>query len=139
MIEPAPIIAIARTCLGAPYRHQGRDPRTGLDCAGLIAYLAHTLGLPVIDRHDYPRTAVDNTLERAFDAQPCLQRNDPPASAPGRVLILRRALRPQHVLLCVTNEIVLHADDGAGRVIEHVMPNRWRHRLVASYTFVEAT
>lgn len=28
----------ARSCVGVRFRHQGRDPKTGLDCAGLAAW-----------------------------------------------------------------------------------------------------
>ncbi len=81
-----------------------------------------------------------DTTSEAPDGPIAIEAPDPQfvVDDAGRVLILRRALRPQHVLLCVTNEIVLHADEGAGRVVEHALPSRWRHRLVASYTFVEA-
>ena len=36
----ADIIAIARACLGTPFRHQGRIPGVALDCAGLVVAVA---------------------------------------------------------------------------------------------------
>jgi murein DD-endopeptidase / murein LD-carboxypeptidase len=33
------LIARARSVLGAPFRLHGRDPETGLDCVGLIAWV----------------------------------------------------------------------------------------------------
>jgi cell wall-associated NlpC family hydrolase len=41
----AEIVKLARTCLGTPFRHQGRLPGHGLDCAGLIIHVSNTLGL----------------------------------------------------------------------------------------------
>jgi len=46
---PAPItrdaiVAAARSFLGVPFRHQGVDPETGLDCRGLLIAVARKLG-----------------------------------------------------------------------------------------------
>lgn len=38
------IIREARTLLGVPYRHQGRDPAIGIDCVGEVLVVAHRLG-----------------------------------------------------------------------------------------------
>jgi cell wall-associated NlpC family hydrolase len=40
------IIRLARTCINTPWRHQGRLPGLGLDCIGLVNYVAHELELP---------------------------------------------------------------------------------------------
>lgn len=44
---------MARALEGTPYRKQGRSPITGLDCGGLIVYVAHQLGLTTHDCTDY--------------------------------------------------------------------------------------
>jgi murein DD-endopeptidase / murein LD-carboxypeptidase len=36
-MTPEEVIASARRCVGARFRAQGRDPRTGLDCVGVAA------------------------------------------------------------------------------------------------------
>lgn len=54
---PADIIAHARACVGTPFLHQGRQPGLGLDCAGLVAIVAHGLGLSDYDHAGYARNA----------------------------------------------------------------------------------
>lgn len=39
------VVRLARSCLGTPFRHQGRLPGHGLDCAGLVIYLSNALEL----------------------------------------------------------------------------------------------
>jgi hypothetical protein len=48
-------VTAARALLGARWRHQGRDPATGVDCLGLVVCVARALGYPTThDRGDYP-------------------------------------------------------------------------------------
>jgi cell wall-associated NlpC family hydrolase len=35
-VAPEEIVAAARGLCGAPFRHSGRDPESGLDCGGLV-------------------------------------------------------------------------------------------------------
>lgn len=44
MATRAQIVAAARACIGTPFRHQGRLPDRGLDCAGLIIYAGCSTG-----------------------------------------------------------------------------------------------
>jgi cell wall-associated NlpC family hydrolase len=45
----AEIIAAARACLGTPFRHQGRLPGIGLDCAGVALHVAQAVGCGTLD------------------------------------------------------------------------------------------
>lgn len=51
--ESAAFIAAARTCMGVRFRHQGRKPKTGLDCAGLPQWAMTQIGRPVWDLTAY--------------------------------------------------------------------------------------
>lgn len=48
------IVRAARSWIGVPYRHLGRD-RGGVDCVGLIIKVAHECGLSTYDTTNYPR------------------------------------------------------------------------------------
>lgn len=48
MVTRAQIVAEARSWVGVPFRHMGRD-RGGVDCIGLVVVVARALGIPVRD------------------------------------------------------------------------------------------
>lgn len=50
------VVAVARLLKGAPFRHQGSDPATGIDCRGVIEYIALALWNRPIPPRDYQRT-----------------------------------------------------------------------------------
>lgn len=129
------LIAAARDCLGTPFMHQGRAPRVGLDCAGLLVHVAQANGLPVIDCDDYARTPSRGQLELMCAAQPCLTRVNGVPQA-GDVLLMRFANEPQHLALC-TGAGVIHAYEAVRRVVEHDLDTKWRRRIVAVYRFSE--
>lgn len=54
-VTPDDVAAVARLLKGAPFRHQGSDPATGLDCRGVIEYVAFVLGGRPIPPRDYQR------------------------------------------------------------------------------------
>lgn len=129
-------IAAARECLGVPFRHQGRDPATGLDCAGLLCHAAEQVGLPYADVRGYGRTPAGGMLAETVAAQPCLRRVSR-APRPGDVLLMKFRTDPQHLALC-TDVGILHAYEGVGRVVEHRLDDRWSARIVAVFEFVGA-
>ncbi|MCF6197059.1 MAG: hypothetical protein L3J50_10200, partial [Emcibacter sp.] len=49
------IFLTARDCVGSPFRHQGRDPASGLDCVGLIVHVAKALNLGAFDYTGYKK------------------------------------------------------------------------------------
>jgi hypothetical protein len=53
-VEPNTAVAVARTLLGVPCRHQGRT-RQGVDCAGLVVLVGRGLGLADYDTTAYGR------------------------------------------------------------------------------------
>lgn len=51
----ADVQAAARLLLGVPFKHQGSNPDTGLDCRGVIEFLGFTLWGRRIPLRDYQR------------------------------------------------------------------------------------
>lgn len=49
------VVAAARLLKGVPFRHQGSDPATGLDCRGVIEYVGLVLWGRPIPLRDYQR------------------------------------------------------------------------------------
>lgn len=129
------IIAVARSVLDVPFRHQGRDPAIGLDCIGLLSFVARSFGLSCIDRFDYSRLPGKGQLEAGLDMQPCMERIT--TLEPACVILMRISLSPQHVGI-FTGDTMIHAWSSAGKVCEHHLDDKWRSRVVRLYRFKES-
>jgi cell wall-associated NlpC family hydrolase len=83
------IVAAARSTLGVRWRHQGRDPELGLDCAGLIVWVGWETGhLPRdFDVSGYRRTPDGRTLQAALRAN--ARQKSWPDWKPGDFVLLR--------------------------------------------------
>jgi NlpC/P60 family putative phage cell wall peptidase len=126
------MIVAARRCLGTPFHHQGRQPGIGLDCIGLIVIALQAAGMTVQDRFDYaPRpdgaSLIDGLL--AHGAIPVT------THFPGDILLFRYDQQPQHVALALPDDHMIHAFAPAGRVVESVIGDYWRRRLLGVYRF----
>lgn len=131
------IVAVARSYVGTPFRHQGRLPGEALDCAGTLVCSASECGLQVRDSPGYARRPALGLLEETLDAQPCLRRVYRPPIF-GDLLLMKFAGEPQHVALCA-GETIIHAYEAVGKVCEHGFSDEWRSRVVRVYEFVEAS
>lgn len=60
------IVAEAKRHVGVRWRHLGRDPATGLDCAGLIVRVAQDLDLVHYDTTAYSRRPNSTEFRRAM-------------------------------------------------------------------------
>lgn len=93
------IVELVRSTLGAPWRHQGRDPTTGLDCAGLIIWIGWETGyLPRdFDVQGYQRIPDGRTLHEALTNHAQLRAW--PDWQPGDFVLLRdiRTTWPCHL------------------------------------------
>jgi hypothetical protein len=128
------VVAHARSWLGVPFRHQGRD-RNGVDCAGLVICLGRELGLlpKDFDVNGYRRSP-DGTMlaecDKHLDIAPIAQ---------AHVAVMRFSEEPQHIALLVPYRhgglAVLHALERSGKVVEHRIDSVWRDRIVKTYRF----
>jgi len=105
------VAARARRLVGVRFRPQGRSAETGIDCIGLVALAVRAENV----RRDYAlRGGSLNDLLQGFRAA---NMRPVKAAIPGDVLVLRPGAEQLH-LAVVTDAGFVHADAGAGRVVE---------------------
>lgn len=125
------ILALARSALGTPWRHQGRQPGIGLDCAGLVLWVAHELGLSDFEITDYPRLPRGDRLIGLATAAGFVPRE---VARPGDVLCMAMVEHPQHLAIS-TGRGIVHACMQRGRVVEHRVDAGWRRRIRSVFAF----
>lgn len=131
-MTPETLIATARSAIGTPFKHQGRD-LNGLDCAGLLIWSLRQHGVDVIDLDAYSRQPLGGLLVDMIERQPLLRRASRPQQA-GDVLVMRFEREPQHVALCA-GETIIHAYETIGKVCEHRLDRQWQNRILRVYEF----
>lgn len=112
----------ARVLLGTRFRAMGRMPASGLDCVGLAAHAAAIDAADTAIGYSLRGTSLA-MLKRELDrlgfvgvAENAAQAGDLLAFAPGP--------RQLHLGIC-TGPTLIHADAGAGRVVERPLPAPW--------------
>lgn len=120
MTNPLDVINEARTWVGVPFRHQGRN-RYGIDCVGLPIVVCQSLGLigPRFEITNYGRLPSGELVERLKShCEPIC------AATPGCLLVIAWTKIAAHVAIC-TGETMIHAYESVGRVVEHGYRGRW--------------
>jgi cell wall-associated NlpC family hydrolase len=130
------IITAARDCVGTPFRHQGRLPGIGLDCAGLVIHAAKSVGLTVRDYTGYPNRPFNGMLKRMLDDQICIREIYLTDVLPGDVLLMRVNQAPQHLAIVSFGNYIIHAYQNIGKVAEHGIDEITRLKIVAAYRFI---
>lgn len=113
------IVARARSCIGARFRPQGRDPHWGLDCIGLVAFAVEAGEV----RSDYALRGGSVGLIEAGLSCAGLERAE--AAAPGDIALLRTGPEQLHLGI-LTGRGLVHADAGLRRVVERPGEAPWR-------------
>jgi murein DD-endopeptidase len=114
-----PVLAVAKSELGTPYRYGGSTPR-GFDCSGLVYYVYYKAGIRV------PRS----TTAQYRHARPVALKN----LQPGDLVFFRIAHRSvSHVGIYAGNARFIHAP-ARGRVVSYDSLNDpyWKKRLVTA-------
>jgi NlpC/P60 family putative phage cell wall peptidase len=126
------MIAAARRCLGTPFHHQGRQPKFGIDCIGLIVVALRATGKAVEDYSDYNRRPDGKSIVEALENHGAQMAG---AIEAGDVLLFRYDNQPQHVALATGKDRMIHAFAVAGEVVETIIGDYWQRRLVGVYRF----
>ena len=127
--------------MGAPFRHQGTDPATGVDCRGLLLCVARSLDYSPAQayRNNYARQPDSDELRAALETEleeiPIVEARD------GDVLFIRlpREAKPTHVGIIAEGpyeRMIIHAkgSDGHGKVTEDPLKG-WMKYVAAAYRF----
>jgi cell wall-associated NlpC family hydrolase len=132
----------ARKMLGTRFKHQGRSPRAGLDCIGLVACIARALGAQPDDFLEYGRTPKPTVLlDRASRGMMPIEAEE---ARGGDVLLFWLRKRrdvpiPQHFGVMTDAGTIIHAqrhsksNRGSGRVVEQPLDDYWRRRICGAY------
>ena len=127
------IVAAARACLGTPFRHQGRAPGIGLDCAGLAVVALKSAGVDIHAPANYSRTPHDGRLRAMIDIQRGLRFVPRDDMQDGDVLLIKIGNEPSHVGICTGSGNIIHAYEQVGKVVEHRLDAAWQAQIVAVY------
>lgn len=129
------IVEKAREYLGTPFHHQGRLKGIGIDCIGLLSCVAHELGIFTKDHTNYSRhpdgESLINELSKHLDEIPPSKMNI------GDIIVFtisKRTKYPQHIGF-VTDYGMIHTYQGSGKVVEHVLDDKWKRRICACFKF----
>jgi len=134
------IVAAARSALGIPFRHQGRSSR-GLDCVGLLLYVADRIGVEYVDVSGYSRRPSGGLLEETFENhvdRGVLLRIDPKEMQSGDFLMMKFTGDPQHLAI-LSGDNIIHSHLRVGKVCEHRLDDMWRDRIVRVYRIAGVT
>ena len=135
------VVIKGREYLNVAWRHQGRSPITGLDCAGLIIQVGLDLNLLVEDYNytNYGREPDGKLFIAEFNRR--LNRVvNLNKRQEGDVLIFRQGAYPAHCgFFSIKNgvEYLLHSNGSLNvlKVTEHVFNDKWQKQLVCVFRF----
>ncbi len=131
-VTPAAVVAAARRLCGVRWQHQGRT-LNGLDCAGLVIYVMHELGLSDFDTTDYGRLPHGGRMRALLDEH-CTRVAQMQL---GIVALMRFDAEPQHLAIIGDYAFgcwsLIHALAPARRVVESRLDAYWQARIVALY------
>lgn len=117
--------------IGIPFVDGGRDPRSGLDCWGLVKEAFRRQGCEVPDYHISAIEATD-IAEEMKQQEDEWERLDGPRVGCLVLLRLTPGLWANHVGICIGNGRFLHAYLPTGVCIDRL--RRWQSRVVGYYT-----
>lgn len=135
MVKARDIVAAARSWVGVPFLHQGRN-RSGIDCVGLVIVTMQQVGLweQDFERRDYGRMPTTNELHEKLAFY--FRRVEEPE--PGAIIGVRWSRELAHVAI-FTGETIIHAFERRGKVIEHGYRAAWPRKTASVWVHPEVT
>ncbi len=121
-LPKGPVMSIAETLLGTPYRYGGNSPQSGFDCSGLVWYAYSEAGY-VVPRTTAAQFAAIHPVDRS-------------RLLPGHLLFFRIDGKPSHVGIYAGNNRFLHAPSSGKLVSYGSLSNPyWQARLIKAGRF----
>lgn len=130
MTKRQAIVDTARTCIGTPFRHQGRLKGVGLDCIGLVIWTMKTLGISDYDYTTYPMMPPADLMTKIMAEKLDIIPLDD--ARPGDLYRFQVSGEPIHVGIA-TDIGVLHAVQARNGIVEHRLDAAWRAKVVKTY------
>ncbi|HEX2792834.1 MAG TPA: NlpC/P60 family protein [Croceicoccus sp.] len=119
------LVEAARRLVGTPFRLHGRDPRTGVDCLGLVIAALDMIGARTVTPRGYGlrQTSITNLLPFARDNgfQPVVGRAEL-----GDLILFALPAAQHHVAITLVGKRIIHAHAGLRRVVEGMPGSDWR-------------
>lgn len=124
----------ARSLIGVPFVHQGRD-ENGIDCVGLMA---HAIRYDFDKIPPYPPDPVNSELENAMTAAfgpPMFLRPTLGDLREGDLCAMQYRGPIRHVGIVLKHPAIpgaltlIHTDAMVGRVTEHILDAKWLRRI----------
>ncbi len=125
------LIAIAKTWVDVPAIASGTQ-RSGVNCLGLFVGIAREVGgledaVAEAERSaSLRRPATPSDLMRRLVGSKYLNLVSPPILSPGNLVLFFTREGPQHLALVTEPGVIIHAAQGKGKVVEHLVPGGWR-------------
>lgn len=120
-------VEIARGYLDTPFKHQGRLPGVGLDCAGVVVCALRDAGRPVEDVRAYGRIPANGLFLKMVERQ--CERIALADIRHGDLMMFAFRGDPQHLAIYTAAGTLIHAYQDVRRVVEHDFDATWRERL----------
>ena len=128
-------VEIARSYIGTPFKHQGRLPGVGLDCAGVVVCALREAGHPVADSATYGRVPANGVFVKAVESH--CRRIAIAEIQHGDFMMFAFRGEPQHIAIYTGDATIIHAYQSVGKVVEHDFDGIWRDRLRGCYRLKE--
>ena len=136
------VVKAARAWIDTPYRHQHSTKGRGCDCLGLVRGVWRDVVGPEPERAPSysPSWGEGSVVDHLVDAASRNMTRVPVSDMqPGDVLILRMlpTAPAKHCAIYSGDGKMIHAYQGANRVVEHSMADWWRRKIVGVFRFPE--
>jgi len=132
------IVGAARSMVGVPWKHQGRNPTAGVDCVGLVVLTGQLSGVTVYDTANYQRHAKNYDFVTHFVDAGCVAKPIKDRRL-GDVLIFNDKTFPAHVGIMADGALgtphLVHAYALRREVVEEELTSEWAAKLVHCFGF----
>lgn len=118
----------ATSYIGTPFRHQGRRPGRGLDCAGVIVCALRAMGRRVEDTRNYRKIPPRGLLRESFQRNGFNCVSGAPRNSDLLLFWIRDKRLEIHCGVVVEGGFV-HVEDGG--CVEFSLLDGWRRQLAA--------
>jgi hypothetical protein len=132
------IIAAAEQTIGTPWVHEGRHPKLGLDCIGVVLHTCRATGFSDYEPPPYPRHAQWYQFEKEFAR--FLIRVPNALARPSDILVFRQEIFPCHCGVMSNPRRTgepqfIHGYIPRGRVVEEIYTDEWKRKTRAVFRF----